>query len=436
MVTNRSIIALAALALATTLPAAAQREMNVRTHTIDGVNVIASSADNELISVVIGLDGGFASGETTNPALADFTADVAVSSGSGSMSKEEFRKFITQTSARINGSGDYRGITYTMTVPRRHFDRAWDVLASIITAPGFDSTSYRNIMQRRVADAQRRWSNPEGYASIIADSLVKLDHPTFGRSILQADIEKVTAPMMRDYLKRISERSRMLVVVVGNVKEADLKKKVAIFSSLPMGSYKPPVIPPIQAAQAPKVELIDRPSPTTYVQSSFAGPRASEEDYWPLQIGLFYLRNTLFQELRTKRNLTYAPGSSLSATLGHGRGVLSVSSTLPDSAIVIMYHELEKMKRGDIDETELNGAKQMFTTVFYMRQMTNEGLANALYASQRNAGDYRHAFTLDAINAVNRESVRRVFSRYARNLQVGVVGKKDLVTQEKYLFRE
>jgi zinc protease len=220
------------------------------------------------------------------------------------------------------------------------------------------------------------------------------------------------------------------------VSQGDVKKKLAAFSRLPLGTYSRPAIPALESAPAPTVNLIDRPSPTTYVQGSFAGPRADDPMFWPMQVGLSHLRNILFEELRTKRNLTYAPGANLASTIGYSRGVISVSSTLPDSSIVIMYRELAKMRRGEIDEKELNNSKQVFTTVYLMRQMTNDGMAQALYGAERNAGDWRRAFSFDEIAAVNKESVRRAFAKYARNLQVGVVGKRDQVTQEKYIFSE
>jgi predicted Zn-dependent peptidase len=116
--------------------------------------------------------------------------------------------------------------------------------------------------------------------------------------------------------------------------------------------------------------------------------------------------------------------------------VLSVSSTRPDSAIAIMYHELDRMRRGEIDEKELESSKQVFITSLYMRQMTNSGLATALYSAQRNAGDWHRAFSLDAIVAVNKARVQRAVEKYARNLQVGIVGSREKVTVGKYLSQQ
>ncbi len=444
MVTMRSTLHtlqfLAVLMGLAVIPALGQHSSNQPrpvTFTVDGIPVILSPSSNAIVSVIVGFDGGLAGKETNNPALAEFTSDVITSSGSASISKDDLRRFLARTSTVITGAGDYRGLSFSMTTTQSNFDQAWDVFASMITAPAFDPVEHRNIMERRIADVKRRWSNPENHASIIADSLVKLANPILSRSIQQQDITDATIPAMTDFMKRVSERSRMLVVVVGNVSQNDIKKKLAAFSSLPTGSYRPVEIPGLTTAGMPTIEVVDRPgSPTTYVQTSFAGPTSSDEEFWALQVGLSYLRNILFEELRTKRNLTYAPGSFLTSTLGQSRGVLSVSTTRPDSAIAIMYHELEKVKRGEIDEAALKNASQIFVTSLYMRQMTNSGLATAIYSAERNTGDWRRAFSQDAIMAVTKARVQSAFNTYARNLQVGIVGNKEKVTIDKYLFRQ
>ena len=439
MVTLKTLATAAALALAGAACASAQGKLasKVQAFTVDGIHVILSPADNSLVSVIVGLEGGLVDGITANPAISTFTSDLVTSSGSASYPKDVFRKIISQTSTSLVGGGDYRGTSYSMTATLPNFNKAWDVLASVVTAPAFDELEYRNIMQRRVADVRRRWINPDSYAFIIADSLAKLGNPVLGRSTKEEDVSGVTIPMMKEYLTKVTERSRMLVVVVGNVSPADIKQKLEAFSKLPLGTYKPAKVPGLTMPAEPKAETVDRPnSPTTYVYGVFTGPRAEEKDFWTMQVGLRYLSDNLFQEIRTKRNLSYAPASYLTSTLGQSRGVLSVSSTRPDSSVLIMKNELEKIRKGEFDEEGLNKAKQIFITNYYMQQMTNGGVASALFNAERNTGDWQRAFSIDAISAVDKSMVQEAFAKYARNLQFGIVGPVKNVTQQKYIFRD
>jgi len=100
MVTSRLVLKLlpvvAAVAIATTLPAWSQKggrnaskgktqQSQTEAFLANGMHVIVSPADNEIISVIVGLEGGFATSETPNPAVTEFTSDVITSSGSASV---------------------------------------------------------------------------------------------------------------------------------------------------------------------------------------------------------------------------------------------------------------------------------------------------------------------------------------------------------------
>ncbi|KXK56380.1 MAG: insulinase family protein [Candidatus Kapabacteria bacterium] len=411
------------------------RIARVRSFTENGITVILSPADNKLIATIIALDGGIASGETTNPALGDFAADLIAASGSKQTPKEELRKFLARTSTTINGDGDQQGVRFSMTATRQNFGKAWNVLAGMITEPAFDPTAFGTIMGARTARERRRNTNPGSYAERIADSLLMLGHPVLGRRTQLADIEAVSVPMIEAFQRQLAQRSRMTVVVVGNVSEGELRAKLRSFAGLPVGNYTAPVLQPLAPAASPKVLVSDRPgSPTTYVSAAFAGPPVRSPEYWPLAIGLAHLRNVLFQEVRTKRNLSYAPGSHLSSPLGIGVGSMSVSSVYPDSAIEVMNRELQKMRQGEFTEEDLNDSRQVYITGYFMRQMTNGGVAEALLNAHRSTGDWKTAFSYDAIQQVTKASVQAAFQKYARNLQVGIVGPKSGVTEKKYVM--
>ena len=65
-------------------PMMAQNDMISRTQTFtaDGIDVILTPSGNGLVSVIVGIEGGLASGESDNPALGPFTTDLITSSGS------------------------------------------------------------------------------------------------------------------------------------------------------------------------------------------------------------------------------------------------------------------------------------------------------------------------------------------------------------------
>ena len=409
---------------------------NIEAFSVDGVKVILSPADNELVSIIVGLEGGMASGETMNPTLGSFTAGLITSSGSAKFSKDELRRFLSRTSTRLGGSSDRLGIQYSMTSTRARFDKAWELLSSLIREPLFDETEYRNMMQRRLTQAQGAWSNPEGYAFRMADSLVKINHPYLARYTYEKDVEEVTIPMMRAFQKKLSERSRLFVVVVGNVTKSEITKKLRDFSGWPKGNYSLPTVPDIRAANNPSISIVNKPDkPTTYIFAGFAGPSANDAEFWPMTVGLSYLRSVLFKEIRTKRNLSYAPFAFQNNSHGKGMGVIGVSTVWPDSAMRIMLYEMQKLRDGKFEAEDIEKAKQVYITNYYFREMTNAAKASSIYSAERYTGDWQTAFSYQEIESVDKSAVQRAFKKHAHNLQVGIVGKQDMVTKSEFTYK-
>ena len=208
------------------------------------------------------------------------------------------------------------------------------------------------------------------------------------------------------------------------------------FSSWPDGEYERPEVAPLAVPEEPSVVVVNRqPLPTTYVYGMFTGPENGDEASWPLVIGMSYLRTVLFEEIRTKRNLSYAPFAFTSSSYGLGTGVVGVSSVHPDSSAAIILHEIEQMKQGEFTDAELESAKQVYITRFYMGEMTNGAKANRLYYNERYAGDWSRAFAYDDIRSVNRDDVQDAFEEYAKNIQFGVVGDGAQVKEGTYVGR-
>ena len=408
---------------------------SVEAFSVDDIKVILAPADNELVSIIVGMEGGLATGETDNPALGNFTADLITSSGSSEYSKDDLRRFLSRTSTRLGGGADHLGIRYSMTSTRSRFNEAWNVLSSLIREPLYDEVEYRNMMQRRVAQAQGSWSNPESYAFRMADSLVKINHPYIARYTYEEDLEGVTIPKIRDFQKKLSERSRLFVVVVGNVSKDEITKKLRDFSGWPKGNYNLPTIPDIKPQSTPSMSVVNMPDkPTTYIFAGFAGPSANDKEYWPLAVGLSYLRTVLFREIRTKRNLSYAPFAFQNNSYGKAMGVIGVSTVWPDSSMNIMLHEMQNMRDGNFESEELEKAKQVYITNYYFREMTNAGKANSIYFAERYNGGWKAAFSYDEIQHVDKSAVQQAFEKYARNLQVGIVGVEDKVTPARFRY--
>ena len=151
--------------------------------------VIIGPADNQIVSVIIGLEGGVAAARRQPGARRVHQRPDHRSSGSKKYDKDAFGSSSPDID-NIIGGGDLRGINYAMNAPVRTSIRRWDVLASLILHPLYDEVAYRNIMQYSARAGQGTAGQPGAQAYMIADSLVKQGNPVLRTGSHQPDVRR------------------------------------------------------------------------------------------------------------------------------------------------------------------------------------------------------------------------------------------------------
>src|SRR5204863_3070668 len=120
------------------------------------------------------------------------------------------------------------------------------------------------------------------------------------------------------------------LVIVGDVSRADIESKLAAFDALPMGNFSWPKVEHINPGMD-QFKFISRPPdfPTTYVD--MRGPSASltDPEWWPERILIEMLNKRFFEEIRTKRNLSYAPGIYPNGSYSNFETNITFQSVLP-----------------------------------------------------------------------------------------------------------
>ena len=70
--------------------------------------------------------------------------------------------------------------------------------------------------------------------------------------------------------------------------------------------------------------MVPEKMPTNYIQAMFVGPRWTNPDFVVARVGMSWLAAREFDEVRTKRNLSYAPTARFTGTPAH-RSAFSTS---------------------------------------------------------------------------------------------------------------
>jgi len=437
ILTNRIAKIISAVACVVINPSvfAQMQTPKIEDFTVNGIHVVMRQSDNQVVAIGVIIKGGYGYNETNNPYIAKGMADVTTSSGSEKYSKDAFRASKERMVTTITGSGDYYYISYWLRCVKPQLDKSWDMLADVIMHPLYDSVEWRNIRDNEVNDINDRKSSPDRWASFVCDSIYRQSNSRFGRTTEVSDVQGTTLAEMKQFHDMMMQKSRMTIIVVGNISRDEITNKLAEFGALPDGSlpslannhFTPPAQSEVFVDNRPKI-------PTTYVYGLAGAPDRTSQDFWAAKLTSQYLSEKFFEEVRTKRNLSYAPYCYVTGTMHNYRFMLGVSSVLPDSAVGVELTEIKKVQNGDIDKKTFEDEKNVYITNYYEGKMTNLDQAMELSSALRETGDWHDAYKINNILTVTPGDAQRFASKYLHNILYSISGDKSKVTDDKILF--
>ena len=182
---------------------------------------------------------------------------------------------------------------------------------------------------------------------------------------------------------------------------------------------------PALAFDKPRLVVDERKLPTNYVDAAFVAPRQSDADYVTGLVAVSGLSWRLWQEVRTKRNMTYAVSASTFDSFAHPLGMLYVTAVDPNATFRVMLDEVKRLRDEPMSDLELAGYKSVFLTNYLEQHETPDGQASALADSQLYAGDWRVARGIpERVRAVTAADIQSFTKKYIVHLQAAVVGDK------------
>ncbi|MDI6804623.1 MAG: pitrilysin family protein [Bacteroidota bacterium] len=399
---------------------------------INGVQVIFKPAENDVVAVRLFVKGGSANLTPETAGIENFALQVATTSGTKKFPKDEYSSILDKLGSTIGSSSNNDFSVLSIRCVKENFSKTWELFEDIILNPAFDENEVTLTREKLISAIKTEDTNPD---ALIRKEMVRWyfeGHPYANRWIgTTPTVEKFTTEELMNYYKQLMEKSRMLLVVVGRLDKKDFEKKVnALFAKLPVGSYKETPFAAPSKSQQSDYTIVEKPLPTNYVMGQYLLPSMNQPDYYAALLAHSILRDRMFEEVRTKRNLSYAPAAAM-ITEKTSTGFIYVSTTDPDSAIKVMVGELAKLKTETISEKEMKNHKMRFITMDYMRQETNAMQGGALAAAQLYTGSWKNAAKLvELINRVTAEEIKTMANKYITNLNFVYVGKKKKVDEE------
>jgi zinc protease len=335
------------------------------------------------------------------------------------------RRELARNGATISAgaSPDFSVAAFASTRPA--FDRVWEIFSDVMLEPAFTPEDVAREKELMLVGLRETETSPEGAIDALQNRVLYAGHPYANDPEgTPATIGALTADDLRAYHKKVMQTSQLLLVFVGDLDANELKTKIAsTFGKLPRGDYKD--TPPAALSFATgSLDVTPRNIPTTYVQGSFAAPSLADPDYPAMRVAITILYNLVYQEVRVRRQLSYAPGAELN-TYAANTGNISVSSTDPNQAVSVMLDQVNFMRQRLLPEGPVDEVAASFLTSYYINQQTSAAQAADLAKYELIGGGWRNSFEfLNRVRQVSSADVQRVSEKYMKNIRFAVVGNQ------------
>ncbi len=421
----------------TAAPASSATDSTVDFTTSNGLKTIHRSVQgNEVVAVQIYFRGGSRNITAKNAGIETLMWEVA-QLGTRNFTKGQINRELARMGTIVNSGGGYDYSVIAMQCVQKNFDRSWQLLTDIMLNPLFDEKEVALERDRIVNGLRQEADDPDSYVSTLSDRLMYAAHPYINRPYGTVEsVGRLTAAELKAYHAEQLLASRILAVVVGNVPLADIKRRVeASFGKLPRGEYKPAPLPAFERANQPDFQLSERAVQTKYVRGVFAAPSLNHPDYPAMMVCMDILGSQFFDEVRVKRNLSYAPNAEINST-GANTGFIYVTTPQPNEAIKVMFTEIERVQQARFREKGLADIVNSFLTKYYQKLETNSSQAARLGEYELLGGGYRRALTwIDDVRKVTSDDLQRVSNTYLKNFHFAVIGEASAFDRELFLSK-
>jgi zinc protease len=325
-----------------------------------------------------------------------------------------------------SATNDYSVLSLACT--RMHFDRSWQLFTDVILRPSFTKEDVSLVQDRAVVALSDDTDNPDVYLQKLQEKVAYAGHPYLNDTDGTPEtIAKLTPEDLRRYHDKLMETSHLLLVIVGDLDPAEVKDLVsASIGKLPRGSYKSEPMPQLTFDKS-TVEITPRALPTNYIQGFFAAPSLTSPDIYAMRVASSLLRDRVFEEVRVKRNLSYAPDAFLRNQAANVGG-LYVTAVDANQSVRLMLTEISKLQQQPVRADEIQAVVAQYLTTYYMGQETNAAQAGELAQYELIGGGWRTSTDfLEKLTAVTPGDVQRVAQKYMRNIRFVVLGNPQSV---------
>jgi zinc protease len=349
--------------------------------------------------------------------------------------KEQLNKALESMNTQIGVSATMDYSSLDLLCVKQNFEKSWDIFADVLRAPLFEAQDVELERQKMLSRIKQMKDDPDSYLNNLCTSVFYLDHPyAVDVNGTEDAVSAFAAADLKNYLNGRLMTSHMLLVVVGNTTRADVERMVQkSFGTLPQGTYTP-TRPPAVQHQQPSLKMVQRDLPTNYIRGMFPAPAFGSTESYAMRIAGSVLRDRLFEEVRTKRGLSYAPSGG-TGNFFSNYGFVYVTAVHPDTTVMVMIAELKRLKQEKLSNKQLRDKINVFITGYYLQNESNQSQASTLARYELSGEGCKQADRLvEHLKKVTPDDILNVCKKYVGNLQFVLLGNPASLQVRAFMF--
>ncbi len=413
----------------------ALRAQAAESFSVNGLKVIVNrSTATDIVAVNLYFRGGVATLESREAGIEAMALSVA-REGSKNYPKDKLNAALERMDTRLGPMTTLDYSAMMMQCVKQNLAESWKIFTDVVQNPLCEPSDVELIRARMLSAIRQSKDDPDQYLARLSMQEFFRDHPyAMSPGGTAETVAGFTPAELRAHLQDLLTTSRMLIVASGNVTRADLEKMVqASFGDLKPGSFKA-ALPAGTRHAAPSIKIVERELPTKYINGFFPAPAYGSEQYYPVLLATSILRNRLFQEVRTKRGLSYAPSAGVTADIAN-HGSIYVTAVNPDTTITVMLNEVRRLQDELVPAKEVRDQANQLLTGYYLTVETNATQAELLARLELGGIGYEQAARMkEKIRSVTPEDIQKVSKEYMRNFQFVLIGNPSSLQIGRFMY--
>ncbi|HEY9363735.1 MAG TPA: pitrilysin family protein [Chitinophagaceae bacterium] len=403
--------------------------------TVDGITVIMKPTVKDIINVSVYYKGGVTNYSADKAGIENLALAGAPECGTKKYSKDVFKDMADKYGINISGSSTYDYGVISLNCIGKYFNEGWSLLSDAVKNPIYGEKDFELLKQKKISALKDADADPDSKIDKMAVA------NTFKGTPYAIDpdgeintVTNFSADEVKDYYyNTLLNKNRMFIVVVGKISKDDISSRIRkAFSDLPSKPYT------AFAYHTPQItsntlNIEPRKLATNYIIGVVNAPSFTSNDYAANRLAVSAFSDNLFTEIRSKRNLSYAP-YAVSIRLEMPYNYMYVSTTDPKASVEVMANEINRLKTKGFSQKEFNDIKNLFITSNYMKEESTDRMADALGRAEILGNWKMDEEFIGRIQKTTPADMTHVFKKYIKGINWNYLGEEKAANEAKDAF--